>query len=162
MKKRRRIWHAVIRVGFMEEVALDINFRATSMCFLAGKKTFLASRSHANRGRERNAHDSRSKHCKDFMIKSSANWWSISYRFFLSYRIFFFLILKYMWLSNILLNIWLWLSDIFKLIQQIFVIWCINFNDQHYPRHYNIWKWRTHCLILEYFLALLVRRCMYK
>ena len=35
----------------MEEVELDINFKAASICFLAGKKAFLASRSNTSKGR---------------------------------------------------------------------------------------------------------------
>lgn len=35
----------VIRVGFMEEVALGINFKAASICLLAEGKAFLLGRS---------------------------------------------------------------------------------------------------------------------
>lgn len=55
----------------MEEVALDINFKTTSICLLAGKRACPANRSNANKGRGKNKHGSQSKLQKTLMIKKN-------------------------------------------------------------------------------------------
>lgn len=87
-------------------------------------EAFLASRSNTNKGIGKNKHSSQPKLYKSLMIKSNANQLSILYRFFFSHRIFIWFS-KYMWLSIFLCSIWLWLSDILKSIQQIFIIYAM-------------------------------------